>query len=94
MPHILLLILVFTLQQAEMRTIRWMCSIKVTDQIKQDEMKDKSQTEYFRQVKRVLRPKLNRVTMIIAINIWAVSLVQYTAGIVKWRKDELEAMEG
>jgi len=32
--------------------------------------------------------------MIIAVNISAVSLVQYTAGIVKWRKDELETMEG
>ena len=47
MPHILLIILISTLQQAEMRTIRWLCGIKVTDQIKQDEMKDKSRTEYF-----------------------------------------------
>jgi len=31
--------------------------------------------------------------MISAINIWAVSLVRYTAGIVKQRKDELEAMD-
>jgi len=31
--------------------------------------------------------------MIGAINIWALSLVRYTAGIVKWRKDKLEAMD-
>ena len=63
------------------------------NQIKQEEMKDKIQTQYFRQVKRVLRSKLNGGNMISAINIWAVSLVRYTAGIVKQRKDELEAMD-
>jgi len=31
--------------------------------------------------------------MISAINISAVSLVRYTVGIVKWRKEELEAMD-
>jgi len=54
MPHILLIILISTLQQAEMRPIRWLCGIKVTDQIKQDEMKDKSRTEYFRQSNKYL----------------------------------------
>jgi len=63
------------------------------NQIKQEEMKDNTRTEYFRQVKRVLRSKLNGGNMISAINIWAVSLVRYTAGIVNQRKDELEAMD-
>ena len=31
--------------------------------------------------------------MISARNIWAVSLVHYTTGIVKCRKDELETMD-
>ena len=57
------------------------------DLIKQDEMKDTVRTEYFRRVRRLLRSKT-----ISAINTWAVSLVRYTAGIVKCRKDELETM--
>jgi len=58
------------------------------DQIKQDEMKDTIRTEYFRRVKRLLRSKT-----ISAINTWAESLVRYTTGIVKCRKDELETMD-
>ena len=60
-----------------------------TDQIKQDEMKDKTRTEFLRRVKRVLRSKLNRGNMISVLNISAESLVCYTAGIVRWRKGEL-----
>jgi len=40
----------------------------------------------------VLQSKLNGGDMIGAINTWAVSLVRYSAGIINWRKDELEAM--
>jgi len=31
--------------------------------------------------------------MISAIDMWPVSMVCHTAGIIKWRTDELEAME-
>jgi len=41
----------------------------------------------------VLQSKLNGGNTIGAINTWAVSLVRYTAGIINWRKDELEAMD-
>ena len=44
-------------------------------------------------VRRVLQSKLNEGNTIGAINTWAVSLVRYTAGIINWRKDELEAMD-
>jgi len=64
-----------------------------TDQIKHDEMKDKVKMEYLRWVRRVLQSKLNGGNMIGAINTWAVSLVRCTAGIINWRKDELEAMD-
>ena len=64
-----------------------------TDQIKHDEMKDKTKTEYLRRVRRVLQSKLNGGNTIGAINTWAVSLVRYTAGIISWRKDELEAVD-
>jgi len=64
-----------------------------TDQIKHDEMKDKVKTEYLRRVRRVLQSKLNGGNTVGAFNTWAVSLVHYTAGIINWRKDELEAMD-
>jgi len=64
-----------------------------TDQIKHDEMKDKVKTEYLRRVRRVLQLKLNGGNTIGAINTWAVSPARYTAGIINWRKDELEAMD-
>jgi len=41
----------------------------------------------------VLQSNLNGGNIIDAINTWAVSLVHYTAGIINWRKDELEAMD-
>jgi len=41
----------------------------------------------------VLQSKLNGGSTIGAINTWAVSLVHYTAGIINWRKDELEGMD-
>ena len=53
----------------------------------------KVKTEYLRRVRRVLQSKLNGGNTIGAINTWAVSLVCYTAGIINWRKDELEAMD-
>jgi len=56
-------------------------------------MKDKVKTEYLRWVRRVLQSKLNGGNTIGAINTCAVSLVRYTAGIINWRKDELEAMD-
>jgi len=59
------------------------------NQIKLDEMKDKIRTGNFRRIKRVLRSKMNGGNMISAVNTWAVSLVSYTAEIVKWKKDEL-----
>jgi len=49
--------------------------------------------EYLRQVRRVLQSLLNGGNMIGAINTRAVSLVHYSAGIINWRKDDLEAMD-
>ena len=53
------------------------------DQIKQDEMKDKLRMDYFRQVKRVLRTKLNGGNTISAINIMGSIAGAYTVKIVK-----------
>ena len=44
----------------------------------------------YRKMKQLTSSKLNGRNRIRAINSWAVSLVRYSAGILKWRKDELK----
>ena len=56
-------------------------------------MKDKIQKEYYRRVRQLMSSKLNGVNTIRAINSQAVSLVKYSAGILKWTKDELKVMD-
>ena len=61
--------------------------------IKVAEMKEKVRNEYLRRVKLVARSKLNAGNLIKAVNVWAVSVVRYTAGILDWTKDEVESMD-
>ena len=56
-------------------------------------MKDKIQNEYYKRVRQLTSSKLNCGNIIRAINSWAVSLVRYSAGILKWTKDELKVMD-
>eukprot|EP00795_Rhopilema_esculentum_P009699 gene9699-biopygen2667 len=63
------------------------------DRIKEEEMKKIFQREYFRRVRLVMQSKLNGRNKIKATNTWAISLMRYGAGIIKWRKDELESMD-
>ena len=44
-------------------------------------------------LKLVLKSKLNGRNKILAINIWAVSLLRYTGGIIRWNKDDLLEMD-
>ena len=57
------------------------------------EIKDKIQKEYYRRVRQLTSSKLNDGNTITAINSWIVSLVKYSAGILKWTKDELKVMD-
>ena len=57
------------------------------------EMKDKIQNEYYKRVRQLTSSKLNCGNIIRAINSWAISLVRYSAGILKWTKDELKVMD-
>ena len=63
------------------------------DDIMHTEMKDKIKKEYYRRVRQLTSSKLNGGNTIRAINSWAVSVVRYSAGILKWTKDELKAMD-
>ena len=60
------------------------------DTIKMELMKEKIMKEYRRRVKKVLGSKLNGENTIKAINVWAVSVVRYSGGIVDWTVDELK----
>ena len=58
-----------------------------------EEMKNTFQKEYFRRVILIMQSKLNGRNKIKAIDTWVVSLVRYGAGIIMWKKAELEPMD-
>ena len=51
------------------------------DDICQEKMKEKVQKEYYKQVRAVLKSKLNGENLTNAINVWAVAMVQYGTGL-------------
>ena len=56
-------------------------------------MKKRFAKEYKRRLKLVLKSKLNGKNKINAINTWAVSLLRYGAGIIRWTKEELKTLD-
>ena len=63
------------------------------DGIKHGEMKETVNKEYVRRIRKVEASKLNGGNIITAINSWAVSVIRYGAGIINWRKAELQQMD-
>ena len=59
------------------------------DDFKDESVKDRLSKEYVRRVKKVIRSKLNGGNMVRVINSWAVSLLSYSGGVVRWTKVEL-----
>ena len=59
------------------------------DDFKDESVKDRLSKEYVRRVKKVIRSKLNGGNMVRLINSWAVSLLRYSGGVVRWTKVEL-----
>ena len=51
------------------------------------------QKEYYRRVRKILKSKLNGGNIVKAVNLSAVSMVRYGAGIIDWKKDELKEMD-
>ena len=62
------------------------------DKVKEKGMKEVLKAEYLRRAKLVMRSKLHGRNKIKATNTWAVSLMRYGAGIIKWSKEELQAI--
>ena len=63
------------------------------DKVKEKEMKEVLKAEYLRRAKLVMRSRLHGRNKIKATNTWAVSLLRYGAGIIKWSKEELQAID-
>lgn len=63
------------------------------DKIKEQEMKDKTITEYKRRLRLILKSKLNGKNKITAVNTWAVAIFRYGAGIIDWRDNELKSID-
>ena len=63
------------------------------DGIKEKEMKERLTKEYKRRIKLILKSNLNSRNAISAMNIWAVAMMRYGAGIVKWTNAELEKLD-
>ena len=63
------------------------------DTVKNEKVKTLVQVEYKRRLKSMLKSKLNGGNLVKAINAYAASVVRYTAGIVKWTKEELETLD-
>ena len=63
------------------------------DTIKQMEMNEKIQKEYFRRTRKLLETKLSGRNLIKGINTWAVPLVRYSGPFLKWTRDELKQMD-
>ena len=59
------------------------------DDFKDESVKDRLSKAYVRRVKKVIRSKLNGGNMVRVINSWAVSLLRYSGGVVRWTKVEL-----
>ena len=64
------------------------------DRVKGKEIKEEVlKAEYLRRAKLVMRSKLHGRNKIKATNTWAVSLMRYGAGIIKWNNEELQAID-
>ena len=61
--------------------------------MKENEMKEVFSKEYLRRTKLIMRSKLNGRNKIIAVNIWAVSLVGCGAGILGWNANEQQHLD-
>ena len=67
--------------------------ILVADKLLEEKMKLNVSKEYIRRKRNVLKSKLNGGNLVRGVNIWAVSLLRYSAAFVSWRKSELQAMD-
>ena len=56
-------------------------------------MKERITAGYTKRVKKLSKSKLNAGNLIQSINTWAVSVIQYSTGIVDWTIEELQHLD-
>ena len=59
----------------------------------QEEMKENIRKESFKRLRATMKSKLNAKHVFQAINTWVVPTVRYSAGIIKWTKEEVKEMD-
>ena len=67
--------------------------ITIIIMIKENEMKEKTIKEYKRRLRLILKSKLNGKNKVAAINVWAVAVFRYGAGIIQWKESELKDVD-
>ena len=77
---------------SENETFKYLAILE-TDTIKQVEIKNEIQKEYFSRTRILLETKLSSRNLIKGINTWAVPLVRYSGPFLKWTRDELKQMD-
>ena len=74
-----------TIKDVEKEGYRYL-GILDLDKLKEKEMKDKLKSEYLRSTRLILKSKLYGRNSIRAINMWAIPVFRYGAGLLKWTK--------
>ena len=64
-----------------------------SDHLKEKEMKALVSKEYKGRLKFVLKTKLSGRNKIMAVNIWAVAILRYSAGGIDWKSEELKELD-
>lgn len=57
------------------------------------QMKKKVENELRHRIKKVLRTELNAINKITAINTWAMPVITFTFGVLRWTKTDLEGLD-
>ena len=57
-------------------------------------MKRQLRKEYKRRVKLILSSKLHGRNKVMAVNTWAVAMLRYGGGVLKWTTEELDGKSG
>ena len=63
------------------------------DKFLKEKMKLNISREHIRRLRKVLKSKLNGGNLVCGVNIWAVSLLRYSAAFASWRKSKLQTID-
>ena len=63
-----------------------------TDKFLEEKMILNVLKKHMRRLRKVLKLKLNGLNLVSGVNIWAVSLLRYSAAFAGWRKSEMHAI--